>query len=105
MRTFTQARTARACAFAGALGIGFTLTFAAQPALGADKHPVAAGAPWLSAVLGLGREVFGSPRHFGSRRGAQDATAGKLRLMTRAGDRIAKLPYLWGGGHGSFTAS
>lgn len=29
----------------------------------------------------------------------------KVRVMIRAGNRIATKPYLWGGGHGSFTAS
>jgi hypothetical protein len=28
-----------------------------------------------------------------------------IRLMVAAGNRIATLPYSWGGGHGSFTAS
>ena len=29
----------------------------------------------------------------------------RIRRAIAAGDRIAHLPYLWGGGHGSFTAS
>jgi hypothetical protein len=28
-----------------------------------------------------------------------------VRLMLTAGNRIARLPYTWGGGHGSFTSS
>jgi cell wall-associated NlpC family hydrolase len=38
------------------------------------------------------------------RSSATDAVTGRLRAMIRAGDRIAKLPYIYGGGHGSFDA-
>jgi cell wall-associated NlpC family hydrolase len=34
-----------------------------------------------------------------------DQTRATLRRMVRAGDQIAKLPYVWGGGHGSFDAT
>jgi hypothetical protein len=36
---------------------------------------------------------------------AADPVVTRVRSMVAAGDRIARLPYLWGGGHGSFAAA
>jgi cell wall-associated NlpC family hydrolase len=53
------------------------------------------GGSALSAAILLARH---RPHHAG-----RDAVI--IRVMIAAGNRIARLPYVWGGGHGSFTAS
>jgi cell wall-associated NlpC family hydrolase len=39
------------------------------------------------------------------RRERADLVRDRIHAMIAAGNRIARLPYIWGGGHGSFTAS
>jgi cell wall-associated NlpC family hydrolase len=82
------------------------------------RHPIAAGDPLVRSRslarfehdLGLidlasaaaADAVARRARHPSS---AADAVRRLLVAMTAAGDRIARLPYLYGGGHGSFSAA
>jgi cell wall-associated NlpC family hydrolase len=52
---------------------------------------VSAGAPAASKLFARLAQVSRSAR--------------LVSLMVAAGDRIARLPYVWGGGHGSFAAA
>ena len=81
----------------------------------ADAQP--AGSPSPDSASGIRADiavldpVLGPTDPFGvhvkarPRRRRRDRALRAIRLMIRAGNRIATLPYSWGGGHGSFTAS
>jgi cell wall-associated NlpC family hydrolase len=118
-------RAARACAALGAVGAA-TLAVGAHPAVGAGAPPTLEGAPptlegapptlAVAAVAahtrGLAERLDGQLVRGGSALSAaillarhRPHRAGRDAVMIEAGNRIARLPYVWGGGHGSFTAS
>ena len=113
MRQFIDARTACALAAAGAV----TATAAGMAAAPAHGNDATAAQP--AAVLrafAAGRSpafgpdtIFGrGVNHSATRRATDSASeraAREVRQMVAGGDRIATLPYTWGGGHGSFTSS
>jgi cell wall-associated NlpC family hydrolase len=100
-----RTRAARAGAAAVSLfggGAGATPASAAGARAGhlslgsEDAFRVALGLPGSASFR------FGGASH---RHGGRDAAAARIARMIRAGNRIARLPYVWGGGHGSFAAS
>jgi hypothetical protein len=108
MRPRLDPRAARVCTAVGALSAVCTLAV--------DGHAAASttslmthrpGVPvdrWTQAdPLLAGGLVTG--RLFGERHHRVSATARAIRRMRQAANRIARLPYAYGGGHGSFTAS
>ena len=70
-------------------------------------------ATWTSAgssaaftlFAGAGRAIARAERAHAAAAARASATTTAVRRMIGAGNRIARLPYAWGGGHGSFTAS
>jgi cell wall-associated NlpC family hydrolase len=112
MRPLTAPRAIGALATVGALG-----ATAAGFATGAQATttPVRASLPplhpahWLIAGSSAASGLFGvlpaATRTAARARSAADATAATIHRMIAAGDRIARLPYVYGGGHGSFAAS
>lgn len=93
-----NARMMRACTALGAVGATCTLTLdthragasASRPAAPRPRH----GDRWSRLVLARS-----------NLRPRVDPTTATIRRMVSAGDRIARLPYSYGGGHGSFDAS
>jgi cell wall-associated NlpC family hydrolase len=73
--------------------------------------------PDTRSALGIGSGAVLHPRHFHRQvvhrhttlhthtSPVSTAPTGAIAAMIAAADRIATLPYAWGGGHGSFTAS
>jgi hypothetical protein len=108
MRPMMTPRMARACTALGALGATCTLTLDPHEARAAawNASPNAAPAaarlvPWNADGPKLVKSVFG----LRARRTVKvDPIAAAIRRMISGGDRIAHLPYAYGGGHGSFTA-
>ncbi len=76
-------------------GLGRTLRL--RPINGWD----AASLRWLAPTVGRP----GPARYPGRAPVAQTRTGAIVRRIFLAGDRIARLPYKWGGGHGSFADS
>ncbi|MGZ4173047.1 MAG: hypothetical protein ACXVQR_01085, partial [Solirubrobacteraceae bacterium] len=73
-----------------------------SPARSADPTELADVVPsveWIPGALDPG------PRRAIRHRPHVDQTAATLRHMVQAGNRIATLPYTWGGGHGSFDSA
>ncbi len=94
-------RAARVCTAVGALGAFCVAGIDAQAATTKTASPASA-AHWTAPDNLLAGNPFekASPDH--KRR--VSATARSITRMIRAGDRIARLPYVYGGGHGSFIA-
>jgi cell wall-associated NlpC family hydrolase len=94
-----NARMMRACTALGALGATCTLTLDTHGASASRSAPRRPGPidPWSGPATLLARSATGL-------RSRANPTAAAVRRMTAAGDRIARLPYAYGGGHGSFTA-
>jgi cell wall-associated NlpC family hydrolase len=127
MRPFTERRAARALAITGAFGAaGCTVLTAgaasASSATPAGPSPFSArfGPPgrglialaplsrWTPADSAAAAALFRrAVLARAARRWAAAADAANLsvRRMVAAGNRIARLPYVWGGGHGSFDAA
>jgi peptidoglycan hydrolase-like protein with peptidoglycan-binding domain len=64
--------------------------------------------PDTRSALGIGSGATLHQRHLGSNKksaSAQTGPPGAIAAMIAAGNRIAGLPYIWGGGHGSFVAA
>lgn len=62
--------------------------------------------PQTRSALGIGPgRVLKRKGRGGSGGGGGGRKAGIINAIIRAGDRIATTPYVYGGGHGSFTAS
>ena len=65
--------------------------------------------PDTRSALGIGSGATLHERHLGSSHkhsaSAQTGPPGAIAAMIAAGNRIAGLPYIWGGGHGSFVAA
>jgi cell wall-associated NlpC family hydrolase len=116
-------RRRRAAAAAGALGrLGAGALIAPVLVLGgadpagpgpagarpARLHPFdrwdAASLRWLAPVVGRPPAPPAAPSPSPSEAASARRTA-IVRRMFLAGDRIARLPYKWGGGHGSFADS
>jgi hypothetical protein len=96
MRRLIDPRATRVAAAIGALGATCTLTINAH---GAPATGTGARLPRLLRPSSLATLTPRAPRGL-----AIDRLAAATRKMIGAGDRIATLPYLYGGGHGSFTA-
>ncbi len=119
MRPLPQSRIGRTCAALGVFGIAFTSAVATQSVASAMPNrlvlrPLHLSANGPAASLAGFRRALGVPAFAQSADGTfvlrghaakTDAAAAKLRAMISAGDKIARLPYTWGGGHGSFVAS
>jgi cell wall-associated NlpC family hydrolase len=109
MRPMMNPRAARACAALGALS-ATTLAVSAHAAQAAQSPLLVSYIAPLHRYPGprliAGRSplsAIGSPRKRATGH-RTDITAAPITAMVAAGDRIARLPYLYGGGHGSFTA-
>jgi hypothetical protein len=106
MRPLTQPRSLRACATCALAATGLAAGVPAADSAGADGQrltfasPLAARLAPAGSVLALA--LFHRPKHTPRR---IDRTAAEIRAMIAAGNRIATLPYVYGGGHGSFDAS
>jgi len=100
MPPFVDPRKTRAWAALGALGVAWSLTGAHLAPAAQDHTPLIADVQvrWLDAGSPAVRLLFAQSRR-------QSTTARTIALMIRAGDRIARLPYIYGGGHGSFDAA
>ena len=94
-------RAARVCTAVGALGAVCAAGSDAQAATARTASPASA-AHWTAPANLLPVSPFGRPPPDHKRR--VSATARSIMRMIRAGDRIARLPYVYGGGHGSFIA-
>jgi cell wall-associated NlpC family hydrolase len=94
-------RAARVCTAVGALGALCTAASDAHAALSKAAVPASA-AHWTAPENLLAGGPFGTPS--AHRIPRISATARSITRMIRAGDRIARLPYVYGGGHGSFVA-
>ena len=81
----------------GALGAACTLTLDS----GASATPSAPLTPW-HPELASSRTLA---KNASSLKPPPDPAAATVRRMVAAGDRIARLPYTYGGGHGSFDSS
>jgi hypothetical protein len=112
MSPLIDAGPARASAALGVLGVACTLVPNASGAATAALRPIARA----DALADFSRVPSGTApaarlfavtrrRSDNNHRSGADAVAGHLLEMTRAGNSIAKLPYIYGGGHGSFSAS
>jgi hypothetical protein len=80
----------------------------------ADLAPAVIGMPLPTAAIAAHHRTAPAHRHHqGSRAritssGRATAPAGAplaVRRLIRAGNRIARTPYVWGGGHGSWSAA
>lgn len=113
MRRFIHPRTARACAGLGAIG-ATTLAVCANPApadVGPGSSSPTPGSAYTFANL-FGSQLVPQDSnleraavHARYRQHVADRATLAIKNMVVAGDRIAHLPYAWGGGHGSFTSS
>jgi cell wall-associated NlpC family hydrolase len=101
MKTFMQSGTTRACAVVGVVG-ATTLGIGAHAATAANNSLPGIGKP-RTLFAAAGGSVLGPPP-FHSRAHA-DRVAVAIKKMVAAGNQIEHLPYVYGGGHGSFTAS
>jgi peptidoglycan hydrolase-like protein with peptidoglycan-binding domain len=76
-----------------------------------QRHGLAAdgvAGPDTRSALGIGSGATLHERHLRSSHhsaSAQTGPPGAIGAMIAAGNRIAGLPYIWGGGHGSFVAA
>lgn len=57
------------------------------------------------AALGLGDGATLHPRHLGRRTHRRSGPPGAIAAMIAAANRIATAPYVYGGGHGSFSSA
>ena len=92
-----------ATASAGRLGnerSGGVIAPDALRSLAAFEHSLGLFDPGRGAELRMARRLAAEHRAHAAR----DATMGEIHRMIAAGDRIAHLPYVYGGGHGSFDA-
>jgi hypothetical protein len=118
MKPMLDNRFLRACAALGTLGATFTVALDVnQAAANTNPGPFVWGpAARLSATPAANQLGLPSTAHFTAatpfgivrpvRRHARvDKVASAIKRMVGAGDRIAKLPYVYGGGHGSFTSA
>lgn len=109
-------RAVRVGAAAGALGATCALTVGVHSSAAKTTDPaplqartqaVLRSVPWTPGQVVLrGAPWLTNPNvRLVPRRSHVDPAKATLRRMVSAGDRIARLPYVWGGGHGSFDAS
>jgi len=111
MRRLFDRRIPRAWAAAGLAGATCTVVLAPRldGAARADTAPAgSASKQTLQRLRVLRWAPAGSPlaqRSVGRKPRAVDPVRDALRRMIAAGDRIARLPYSYGGGHGSFDAA
>jgi hypothetical protein len=94
-------RILRACGALGALGAICTLAIDAR---GGAAQVTASPFAWPTAARPAAEPMFGTKRTHREHATIDPAIKAVKRMIT-AGDRIARLPYAYGGGHGSFTAS
>ena len=82
--------------------------------LPADLAPVAIGIPLPTKAVAADHRAAPAHRHHHTRRARITATGRAIapagaplavKRIIRAGNRIAHTPYVWGGGHGSWSAS
>ena len=100
MKPMLDNRILGACAAVGALGATCTVAVDAHGA-GAKQSSASAAFTWPTNPTLATKVLFERPktkRH-------PDPIKRALKRMIRAGNRIARLPYVWGGGHGSFAAA
>jgi hypothetical protein len=106
MRQLMNPGAARACAALGAVG-ATTLAVGAHPAAAAmagSSSPYAVGdGSSFGALVGTGLLPPDPPAKRAQPRRSRVSIA--IGRMLAAGDRIARLPYTYGGGHGSFSSS
>ena len=102
MRPSFDHHAARVCAAIGALGATCAMTLGAQNAAATTNPAATVNAQATTNPQATTRRAHQRPTH--GRRHV-DQTRATLRRMVRAGDQIAKLPYVWGGGHGSYDAT
>jgi hypothetical protein len=92
-----NARMMRACTALGALGATCTLTLDTHGARASRPTPVKPR-PSEGRLSPLAKNAPNLPPPI-------DPATATVRRMIAGGDRIARLPYSYGGGHGSFSAS
>ena len=111
MNPHLDTRAARAFAALGAVGV--TAAASAPSAHAAHRpkrvEPHAVRAHHYTPTNPFAHE-YGVQRvqngvHWSTRRRHVSRAVRLVRAMIEAGNDIARLPYVWGGGHGSFTAS
>lgn len=96
-------RIVRACTALGALGATCTIALDAHTAA---ASPAPSPFAWPQAAPLAAEPMFGNTEPKGRQGGpATEPIVRAVKQMVTAGDRIAHVPYLYGGGHGSFTAS
>ncbi len=111
MRPRLDPRAARICTAVGALSAVCTIAVDGHAAASTTSlttaRPTVPVDRWTQANPLLAGGLVGPRLLTGHRAGRHNvsATARAIRRMRQAANRIARVPYVYGGGHGSFTAS